>query len=36
MPEDEYNMFDWDAFKNDDPSIMVKICASIAQKTVTK
>lgn len=31
LPEDEYNMFDWDAFKNDDPSIMVKILRHIAQ-----
>ena len=31
LPEDEYNMFDWDAFKNNDPSIMPKILRHIAQ-----
>ena len=31
LPEEEYDLFDWDAFKNNDPSIMVKILRHIAQ-----
>ena len=31
LPEDEYNMFDWDGFKNNDPSLMVKILKHICK-----
>lgn len=31
LPAEEYAMFDWDAFKNNDPSLMVKILRHIAQ-----
>lgn len=31
LPADEYNMFDWDAFPNNDPSIMPKLLRHIAQ-----
>ncbi len=31
LPAEEYAMFDWDAFKRDDPSIMPKLLRHIAQ-----
>lgn len=31
LPEAEYNKFDWDKFKNNDPSIMVEILYHIAE-----
>lgn len=31
LPKEEYAQFDWDGFKNNDPSLMVKILKHIAQ-----
>ena len=31
LPEEEYNLFDWDGFKTADPSVMVHILKHIAQ-----
>ncbi len=31
LPEEEYNLFDWDGFRKNDPSLMVKILRHIAE-----